>query len=72
MAVKLINRTSHEQFMAFIRTASQFDAWNALWDAFYFMRHARISKARRAAIKRTVDQAETAYQQTFGQDWLPF
>lgn len=72
MAVKLINRTSHGQFVAFIRTASELDAWNALWEASSFMWHARVSKARRAAIKRTIDQAEAAYVQTFGRDWAPF
>lgn len=72
MATKLINRLSHAAFIDYIRTAPEFDAWSAIGDGWYVVKHARISKVSRAARRRTVEQAMDAYKQTHGEAWVPF
>lgn len=72
MAIKLVNRTSRDDFIGFIRTATESEAWAAISDASFFVMHARVSKAQRTELNRTIDQALAAYRQTFGQPWAPF
>lgn len=72
MAAKLITRMTHAEFIDHIRTSTERDAWEAIGDAWYFVRHARISKVQRASYRRTAEQATAAFKQTFGEDWLPF
>lgn len=72
MAVKLIAQMSHAAFIEYVRTATELEAWVAIGDAWYFVRHARITKVLRSSCRRTVEEAMFAYKQTFGQDWVPF
>lgn len=72
MANKLINRFSRDEFIDYIRLSSERESWDAIGDAAMFITHARVSKAQRAELDRTLDKAMAAYKQTFGEDWLPF
>lgn len=72
MAKKLIMRTSESAFVAFIRSASETDAWNALGEAMHVLAMHRMSKIHRRRIAEIIELAEAAYAETFGTPWLPF
>lgn len=72
MAVKLIAQMSHAAFIEYVRTATELEAWAAIGDAWYFVRHARVTKVMRSSCRRTVEEAEVTYKHTFGKAWVPF
>jgi hypothetical protein len=72
MAVKLIMRTSCDEFIDFIRNADERAAWDAIGDAALVVTWYRTGSEQRATLNRTIDLALKAYEQTFGQPWLPF
>ncbi|MFZ2972287.1 MAG: hypothetical protein WA049_06580 [Ferribacterium limneticum] len=72
MAVKLIMRTTRDEFIDYIRNAEEGEAWGAICEACGAVSQIRMSNRDRAELNRTLDKAILAYETTFSFPWVPF